>query len=142
VLDRLARRHGEGLVLIEGAATGADLAAHGWCQANSLGPERHRCHPVDWAAERKARPSGWKMAGPERNTRMLLTDHPCLIVAFHDHFDPTSGGTSDICARALIRSVPVWLVHGENPNVGRWLRPELFPSDRLARIHRELEVAS
>lgn len=43
------------------------------------------------------------MAGPERNTRMLA-ENPRLIVAFHDHFDPASGGTSDMCLRGLLQT--------------------------------------
>jgi YspA, cpYpsA-related SLOG family len=56
VLDRLAARHGEQLVVIEGAAKGADQAAHLWCEQHGLPEDRHRCHPVDWRAERRARP--------------------------------------------------------------------------------------
>jgi hypothetical protein len=54
---------------------------------------------VDWRAERRARPRQWRLAGPERNSRMLLHDHPRLIICFHDHFDPASGGTSDMALR-------------------------------------------
>ncbi|MFE2334574.1 SLOG family protein [Streptomyces coelicoflavus] len=82
VLDRLAARYGDRLIVIEGAASGADRAAHCWCKRNGLGPDRHRCHPVDWKAERLARPKTWRLAGPERNTRMLR-ERPRLIVAFH-----------------------------------------------------------
>jgi hypothetical protein len=56
VLDRLLARHGERPVVIEGAATGADQAAHAWCERHGFGPERHRCHPVDWRAERRGAP--------------------------------------------------------------------------------------
>ncbi|RZD80932.1 SLOG family protein [Streptomyces albidoflavus] len=42
VLDRLANRYGKDLVVIEGAATGADRAAHDWCGRHSLGEDRHR----------------------------------------------------------------------------------------------------
>jgi hypothetical protein len=99
VLDGLATRHGEHLVVIEGAARGADYAAHLWCQRHGLPEDRHRCHPVDWRTERRARPSYWRLAGPERNSRMLLQDRPRLIVCFHDQFDPASGGTSDMVSR-------------------------------------------
>lgn len=47
VLGRLLARHGEDLVVIEGAASGADSAAHAWCERHRFGPERHRCHPVE-----------------------------------------------------------------------------------------------
>ncbi|MGW4197508.1 SLOG family protein [Streptomyces sp. NPDC005004] len=75
-LDRLTTRYGDRLVVIEGAASGADRAAHDWCNARGLGAERHRCFPVDWQAERRARPKNWSAAGPERNTRMLLEETP------------------------------------------------------------------
>ena len=76
VLDRLAARHAEQLVVIEGSATGADAAAHKWCLDHKLGADRHCCHPVNWAEERRVRPKDWRLAGPERNTRMLLEDVP------------------------------------------------------------------
>jgi len=142
VLERLLARHGEHLVIIEGAATGADAAAHAWCERQGFGPERHCCHPVDWAAERRARPSQWRMAGPERNTRMLLEGRPRLIIAFHDHFSPGSGGTSDMCLRGLIERVPVWLVPGANVQQGTWLRLGVFPGDRQRRVRSELEAAA
>lgn len=141
VLDRLATRHGDRLVVIEGAATGADQAAHQWCERRGLSDDRHRCHPVDWRAERRARPKDWRMAGPDRNTRMLLQDRPRLIVAFHDHFVPASGGTSDMALRGLLREVPVWLTPGENPLAGRWLTLDLFPQQRSDRVRRELDAA-
>ncbi|MGH1555399.1 SLOG family protein [Streptomyces sp. L7] len=65
VLDRLAARHGDRLVVIEGAASGADRAAHIWCERNGLGTHRHRCHPVDWRTARRTRPKTWRLAGPE-----------------------------------------------------------------------------
>ncbi|MFC8412550.1 SLOG family protein [Streptomyces coelicoflavus] len=127
VLDRLAARYGDRLIVIEGAASGADRAAHCWCKRNGLGPDRHRCHPVDWKAERLARPKTWRLAGPERNTRMLR-ERPRLIVAFHSRFDPGSGGTSNMCLRGLISNVPAWLLPGPDPDVGR------------ERVRRELEL--
>ncbi|MEV0537813.1 hypothetical protein [Kitasatospora sp. NPDC050463] len=73
---------------------------------------------------------------------MLLEESPQLIVAFHDHFDPASGGTSDMCLRGLLMNAPVWLVSGEDPGTGRWLRRESFPAKRAARVSRELGVSS
>lgn len=43
VLDRLAVRYGPALIVIEGAASGADWAAQDWCDAQGLGVKRHRC---------------------------------------------------------------------------------------------------
>ncbi|MEY9839386.1 SLOG family protein [Streptacidiphilus sp. EB103A] len=141
VLERLLDRHGDRLVIIEGAATGADHSAHRWCQVRGFGAERHRCHPVDWKAERRARPATWRLAGPERNTRMLLEERPRLIIAFHDHFAPASGGTSDMCLRGLLQQVPTWLVPGEDVGIGTWLNLEAFPRDRVRRVRAELAAA-
>ncbi|MEU2915897.1 SLOG family protein [Streptomyces massasporeus] len=44
MLDRLLARHREDLVVIEGAATGADTAAHAWCERQGFSLDRHRCH--------------------------------------------------------------------------------------------------
>ncbi|KAF5990820.1 hypothetical protein BOG92_001450 [Streptomyces sp. WAC00263] len=41
VLERLLARHGERLVVMEGAATGADHAAPAWCERHGFRPERH-----------------------------------------------------------------------------------------------------
>jgi hypothetical protein len=142
VLDRLAVRDGELLVVIEGAARGADQAAHLWCERHGLPEDRHRCHPVDWRAKRQARLQRWPLAGPERNSRMLLQDRPRLIICFHDHLDPASGETSDMALRGLLRDVPVWLVPCEDPAVGRWLSLDLFPHQRASRIRRELDAAA
>ncbi|MFD8050168.1 SLOG family protein [Streptomyces chartreusis] len=141
VLDRLLGRYGGRLVVIEGAAGGADAAACGWCRRHWLGPARHRCHPVDWAAVRRERPHDWRAAGPERNTRMLLQERPELVVAFHDRFDPARGGTSDMCLRALLDGVPVWLVPGSDVQVGAWLGLESFPHARTRRVQAELAAA-
>ncbi|MFF4306834.1 SLOG family protein [Streptomyces sp. NPDC001601] len=65
-LDRLSARHGDRLVVIEGAASGVDHAAHLWCERNGLGADRHRCHPVDWQTARRTRPKTWRLAGLER----------------------------------------------------------------------------
>jgi hypothetical protein len=126
--------------LIEGA-TGADWAAHLWCGTHGLGADRHRCHPVDWEAERHARPGQWRKAGPERNTRMLVQERSRLVIAFHERLDTAAGETSDMCARGLLSAVPVWLVPGRDPQVSRWLRLAEFPQHRRARIRRELEAA-
>jgi hypothetical protein len=140
-LDRLTTRHGARLVVIEGAATGADSAAHQWCLRQGLQADRHRCYPVDWPAQRRARPNDWRQAGPERNSRMLLNEHPQLIIAFHEDLMLASGGTSDMCLRGLVRNLPVWHIPGKDVTVGQWLRIELFPPARIARVQRELGAA-
>ncbi|AWN29961.1 hypothetical protein [Streptomyces sp. NEAU-S7GS2] len=81
------------------------------------------------------------MAGPERNTQMLLQERPELVIAFHDHFDPARGGTSDMYLRALLSDVPAWLVPGPNLRVGAWLKPGVFPDSRARRVRSELAAA-
>jgi hypothetical protein len=142
VLDRLAARYGEQLVVIEGAARGRIRRRTCWCERHGLPEDRHRCHPVDWREERRARPQRWRLAGPERNTRMLLQERPRLIICFHDHFDPATGETSDMALRGLLHDVPAWLVPGEEPAVGRWVSLDLFPRRRAARARRELDAVA
>jgi YspA, cpYpsA-related SLOG family len=137
-LDRLLDRYRERLTVIEGRARGADLAAHRWCVRHRLGPDRHRCYPVDWAAERRRRPSTWRRAGHDRNTRMLLREWPELVVAFHHQLDVRSGGTSNMCLKALLVGLPVWLVTGPDPVDGQWLHLDLFPARRVAESWQDL----
>ncbi len=80
-------------------ARGADLADHRWCIRHRLGPGRHCCYPVDWAAEQRRRPTTSRQAGHDRNTRMLLREWPELVVAFHHQFDVRAGGTSNMCLK-------------------------------------------
>jgi hypothetical protein len=138
VCDRLEGRYGDRLDLIEGAASGADQAACRWCRARGWTRPRHRCFPVDWNAERIARPDSWRLAGPERNARMLIED-PRLIIAFHDNLNPRGrrGGTSGMCLLGLLVGVPVWLVPGPDPDVGEWLCLDMFSRTR-ARTAVEL----
>jgi hypothetical protein len=137
-LDRLLDRYRERLTVIEGRARGADLAAHRWCVRHRLGPDRHRCYPVDWAAERRRRPTTWRQAGHDRNSRMLLREWPELVVAFHHQLDVRSGGTSNMCLKALLAGLPVWLVTGPDPTVGQWLHLDLFPARRVAQARQDL----
>ncbi|MGV9655241.1 SLOG family protein [Streptomyces sp. NPDC003554] len=141
VLERLADHYGDRLVVIEGCASGADAAACRWCRRSGLSDDRHRCHPVDWSAAKREHSRDWRMAGPERNTRMLLQERPELVIAFHDHFVPAGGGTSDMCLRALLSDVPVWLVPSRDVQVGAWLRPGIFPEERARRLRGELAAA-
>ncbi|WP_370092540.1 HNH endonuclease [Streptacidiphilus sp. MAP12-20] len=64
-----------------------------------------------------------------------------MIIAFHGHSVPASGGTSDRCLRGLLARVPVWLTLGSDVQIGMWLRPTMFPRDRVRRIDAELTAA-
>ncbi|GGS84744.1 hypothetical protein GCM10010156_49230 [Planobispora rosea] len=138
VCERLQARYGEALILIEGAAAGADRACHDWCQTRGWDTWRHRCFPVDWAAEKAARPREYKVAGHERNIRMLAEADPRLIIAFHEDLAYQRGGTSDMILRGLLTGVPVWLVPGPDPARGRWLHPQ----EHLPRFPRRRVTAA
>lgn len=141
VLHRLFRRHGNNLVIIEGAATGADQAAHQWCLDGHWNDRRHRCYPVDWEAERRRNPHTWKLAGPHRNTTMLTTENPHIVIAFHDHINMAKGGTSDMCLKATLTGTPVWLIEGRQPTLGRYLKTTDFPTRRINHAKAELLIA-
>jgi hypothetical protein len=141
-LEHLHSRYGDRLIIIEGAANGADHAAHTWCERRGWDDQRHCCYPVDWEAERRMRPEQWRVAGHERNTRMLVNERPGLIVAHHPVLDVQKGGTSDMCIRGLIADVPVWLVTGPEPERGRWVELGEFPERRVTRIRAELARAA
>lgn len=78
---------------------------------------------------------------PGTQHAQLMTERPRLVIAFHDHFAPASGGTSDMALRAVLRDVPVWLVPGWDVTVGIWVRLGVFPADRTRRVAAELPAA-
>ncbi|MGK7235833.1 SLOG family protein [Streptomyces hygroscopicus] len=118
LLDRAADRHGNDLVIIEGASTGAASAAHHWCTRHDLPAWRHRCHPLTPAPGRRTR--CWSEA--ERNQRILHDEGPRLVIAFHENLHPNHpGSTNDMCRRALTLRIPVWLVPTADPDKGLWL---------------------
>jgi hypothetical protein len=138
VLDRLLGRYHERLVVIEGRANGVDLVAHNWCLDHQLGPDRHRCYPVDWEAERLRRPNTWRQAGHDRNSQMLLQEQPNLVIAFHHRFEIHRGGTSNMCLKALLVGLPVWLTSSADPTIGCWLTLDQFPNRQVAGVRRDL----
>ena len=87
VLDQL-----DPLVVIEGAAKGADQLAHEWAVENA--GERNVTNlrfPADWKRFGRA-------AGPVRNKRMLVEGKPTLVVAFPE---PGGKGTQNMMRQAL-----------------------------------------
>ena len=135
VLDRLHARCTKRLVVIESAATGADSAAHRWCDHKGLPAWRHRCYPAAWNTEHQRRPRTW--TGPERHQRILLDEEPRLVVAFHENLNPTLGDTADTCLRALHLGIPVWHTPHANPDQGRWLTDKHFPRHHTDRHQQE-----
>lgn len=126
LLDRAAARHGNDLVIIEGAGTGAASAAHHWCTDHELPAWRHRCYPLTPASDRRTRTRCWSEA--ERNQRMLHDEEgPRLVIAFHENFHSHhTGSTTDMCSRALAHQIPVWLVPTADPDKGLWLNPSHY----------------
>ncbi|MFJ4188963.1 SLOG family protein [Kitasatospora sp. NPDC089509] len=140
VLDRLAARYGDHLVIIEGTATGADRAAHRWCTHRALPAWRHRCYPAAWDAERTRRPHTWHIGAGDRYLHMLLDEEPGLLIAFHEDLTPT-GTTGGTCLYAALLGIPVWLVPTASPDLGRWLTTADYPPGQTARGTAQLEAA-
>ena len=82
------------VVVIEGAARGADDLAHEWAVSRGVQNDRF---PANWRQYGRA-------AGPIRNKQMLVEGIPDLVVAF-----PESGGrgTQNMMKQALKAGVPV-----------------------------------
>lgn len=85
-------------LVVHGAAKGVDRIAD--THARALGMEVHP-HPADWEAYHRA-------AGPIRNQEMLDTEHPNLVLAFHDDI-VSSKGTRDMVNRAVKLGIPIIL---------------------------------
>lgn len=80
------------VVLIHGAARGADALAADWAKQRGI---LATAYPADWAHE-------GRKAGPLRNQRMLNSGKPHLVIAF-----PGGKGTADMISRAEADGVPV-----------------------------------
>jgi len=108
-LDRLLAKHPD-LVIVHGAASGADRLAAGWAKRRGVPDEPH---PADWARQ------GHK-AGPVRNQAMLETGIDG-VVAF-----PGNRGSAHMTRIAREAGVAVWCP------VDTWL----LPQDRHTRAFR------
>jgi hypothetical protein len=91
-LHALAEKHGW-LTIIEGGAKGADSLAREWAKLCYHGLVTI---PADWQQYGTA-------AGPIRNTKMLISGKPDLVVAF-----PGGNGTADMVRQALAAKIEVW----------------------------------
>jgi len=80
------------VVLIHGAARGADTLAADWAKQRGV---LATAYPADWAHE-------GRKAGPIRNQQMLNSGKPHLVIAF-----PGGKGTLDMITRAEAAGVPV-----------------------------------
>src|SRR5690348_8995897 len=90
-IDRLYQRYGSRLVIIHGAARGADTIAGDYAQHLRIAVE---AYPADW--------SKGKAAGPLRNQQMLDTGIDGVVA-----FDMGGSGTADMMRRAKAAGVPV-----------------------------------
>jgi glycerate kinase len=101
VIAHRARRHGGRLIVICGAAPGADTIA--WRVCARLGVHVAAV-PALWSAHGLA-------AGPIRNAAMLALG-PDEVVAFHPSL-ADSKGTADMVRKALRAGVPTLLWRGQ-----------------------------
>jgi hypothetical protein len=114
VIDQIVTEHGRGrpgVVVIEGAARGADRLAGELARARGWQLEEYS---ADWRGEGRA-------AGPRRNARMLREGRPERVIAFTDNLT-TSPGTTDMVQRARAAGVPVLLV-GHQPEQAEAVMP-------------------
>jgi len=109
----IAMNEFDDLVVIDGAARGADAIAGEWYGGAEDG--EHAIHervthvrfPAEWDKHGKA-------AGPIRNAEMLRDGQPDIVVAFNNDLD-SSKGTKDMVDRAARAGVPVYHVRRVNP---------------------------
>lgn len=81
-LDRVLAKYGDDLVIITGAATGADTLAEQWAKMREV---EYMGFPAKWELLDKA-------AGRERNARMRDKSKPDACIAF-----PGGRGTNMMC---------------------------------------------
>ncbi|NDC22298.1 DUF2493 domain-containing protein [bacterium] len=86
------------LVIVHGAATGADSLASAWAKSKHI---REMPFPADW--------SGGRSAGIERNIEMLEESEPQLIIAF-----PGGNGTAHMVSLARKTKTPLLVIEDEN----------------------------
>ena len=104
-LDKATRDIGGPVVIVEGAANGADEYAHQWVQRHYiLGNDyvSSESHPADWAKYGKS-------AGFIRNQEMVdLGADLCIVFRFNH-----SKGTSDCMVRAANAGIPITVIDVE-----------------------------
>jgi predicted Rossmann-fold nucleotide-binding protein len=87
----VARESGKEILIIHGAARGADLLAASWAKDRGIEAVGY---PAYWKQYRKA-------AGPIRNAQMLREGNPDVVVAF-----PGGSGTAHMVSIARKANVP------------------------------------
>lgn len=98
ILERLKQLEGE-IIIVEGGARGADSLAGSVAKELGYGL---RIYPAQWTTHGKA-------AGPIRNRQMLDTEHPDLVIAFHNNLE-ASKGTKDMVNYAKKHNIPTEVI--------------------------------
>lgn len=86
-------------IIIDGHCRGADQIAHAWAKRNGIDSA---CHPAKWEEFGIA-------AGPIRNSFMLKTEKPDLVIAFHNDIHH-SKGTRDMVRKAMKAGAKVRII--------------------------------
>lgn len=89
------------MVVIEGAARGADSHAGEWARRHPWDCQLLE-YPADWDTHGRA-------AGPIRNKQMLEEGQPTVVFAFSDNLEE-SRGTANMVAQAKKAGVPVYVI--------------------------------
>lgn len=126
VLDLLygwAKKEGEPLIVVHGAAPGIDLAADTWCRrAIRLGNQVvRRPYPAHWGRFGKA-------AGRLRNQQMWTENWPTvdLCVAFPS---PLGTGTQHCMSLARFHHCPIWEIRSGAPHLSAPPPARLVPAN-------------
>lgn len=84
-----------GLIIISGAAKGADTQAAAWARVHNVTLEEY---PADWKQYGRS-------AGPIRNKQMLVEGKPDMVLAFSNDFEG-SKGTKNLVEQAKKAGIP------------------------------------
>jgi hypothetical protein len=105
VLDRFAEKHGKhNLLIVQGMAKGADIAARNWAQAKKVD---HACFYAHWDVHGKA-------AGPKRNAFQADKMCPDLCLAFHPSIANAKGTKSQVAyIRTFHKDCEILVLTGE-----------------------------
>ena len=93
---------GQPLLIIHGAARGADSLADAWAKNHEQDDVRVKPYPAKWLDTSIDPPVRLRNAGPVRNALMLAEGKPDLVIAF-----PGGTGTDDMVKKARRAGVRV-----------------------------------
>lgn len=108
VLLNLYQKLGDDVVIVQGDCKGADLMAKSI--ARDIG-WKTKDYPAPW--NRQPDGSYDKSAGPKRNRQMFNSEHPDLVIAFHQDISK-SVGTKDMVRYSLEQGCAVLYYNGQS----------------------------